>query len=93
MPGRGAHWGCISGGLAHLTPQWEPPEGYTASPGRYINTGQLVCGRPCDHALQVPADPRRFSVEGTSDSVHRQSVGFFSCSTETGLTVQTVQIL
>ena len=27
------------------------------------------------------------------DSVHRQSVGFFSCFTETGLTVQTVQML
>ena len=27
--------------------------GATASPGRYINTG--LCGRPCDHAQQVPA--------------------------------------
>ena len=29
--------------------------GATASPGRYINTGQRRGGRPCDHALQVPA--------------------------------------
>ena len=32
------------------------------------------CGRPCDHALSVPAFLAD-AVEGTSDSVHRQSVG------------------
>ena len=39
---------------------------------------------------QVPAVLRRV-LQGASASVHRQSVGYFSCFTETGLTVQTVQ--
>ena len=53
--------------------QWAPPEGYTASPGRYINTGQRGAGRRRGggaHAAQVPA------VQAAS--VHRQ-IGGSSC--------------
>ena len=46
-------------------------------------------GRPCDHAAPVPAVLHRVRG-GASDSVLRQSGGF-SCFTETGLTVPTVQ--
>ena len=44
-------------GTRHV--QWAPPVGYTASAGRYTNTGQGSgcgsCGRPCEHAAQAPA--------------------------------------
>ena len=49
-------------------------------------SGGLRFWSKCDHAAQVPAVLRR--VRGcASDSVHRQSGGYFSCFTETGLTV------
>ena len=47
-------------------------------------------GRLCNYAAQVPAVLRRV-LQGASASVHRQSGGYFSCFTETGLTVQIVQ--
>ena len=56
-----------------------------------LRCGSLwTCLWPCTTSS---SSLRRFTVEGTSGSVHRQSVGFFSCFTETGLTVQTVQLL
>ena len=70
----------VSGGLQ--THPVDPPRGLH-SPGRHI-------GRLCDPAAQVPAVLRR--VRGcASASILRQSGGYYSCFTETGLTVQTVQ--
>ena len=68
-----------------------------APSGCYVANGCLRapsscrgCGRLCTYAAQVPAVLRRV-LQGASASVHRQSGGFFSCFTETGFTVQTVQ--
>ena len=73
--GRGFWW---QTGTRHV--RSDPPPGFTASPGRYINTGQRLrrCsrGRLCDHAAQIPAVHRRV-LQGASASVHRQSGGIF----------------
>ena len=56
------------------------PDGFTAGPGRYTNTGQLYLPggrRLCDHARQVPAVHAR-EVGGASDPVSRQIGGYSS---------------
>ena len=65
--------------------------GATASPGRYINTGATLSGRPCDRALQVPAVLADLQRMVPQIPFIDRMLAFFSCFTETGLTVQTVQ--
>ena len=78
----GVYWWRVS--TSHT--QWTPPPGHTARPGRDRNTSRhdggrrCGCGRPCEHAAQVPA----VFVHET-DSVHQQSGGYSSCYTETGM--------
>ena len=77
VPGRGADRGLLVD-VGHTTRPADP--GLTASPGQRTNTGQgwwcaltdSGCGRPCDHAAQVPAVLADRERGGASDSVHRQ---------------------
>ena len=56
------------------------PEGYTARPGRQKKLARADCGRPCDHAVLVPAVQVVRVLR--RDSVPRQSAGHSSCAIE-----------
>ena len=81
----GVYWWMIGTSTA----QHNSPEGLTARPGRYRNTGQGSRVTSLLSCSSSSSSPR--CVQGASASVHRQSGGYFSCFTETGLPVQTVQ--